>query len=287
MTGQNITLSAGSARLDLNPANGGSVQGWQTVCHGEAFSWLAQPVQPVFPLVPFASRIAQGRFQFAGRHIRLHANLPGEVHAIHGQGWQRAWQIVEQQDSIATLRYTHQADAWPWAYVAEQRFELSEQDLTLTLSVQNSSNEAMPAGIGLHPHFFRSPQVSLTAQAHACWHLDAALMPSHVTPPDAAVDLRSTLALRKPMDAVYGAWDGEARLYWPERRAGLHLRASECFRYLVVYAPAEADFVCVEPVSNLPDGFNRMQRGEPEHGVVILDPGARLCGEVTLSIVPD
>ena len=44
-----------------------------------------------FPLVPYANRIAHGRFTFDGAVIQLPVPARFAPHAIHGIGWQRAW----------------------------------------------------------------------------------------------------------------------------------------------------------------------------------------------------
>ena len=44
-----------------------------------------------FPLVPYANRIAQGRFAFDGADHQLPRNFGDHPHSIHGFGWQASW----------------------------------------------------------------------------------------------------------------------------------------------------------------------------------------------------
>src|SRR5205085_895702 len=117
-----------------------------------------------FPLVPFAGRIAEGQFDFAGRQIRLPPNLAGETDAIHGQGWRNPWQVAGHETSTAALVFDHPAGAWPWDYRAEQTFTLRPNALIQRLSVTNTSREPMPAGLGVHPYFPRDHETRLQAE---------------------------------------------------------------------------------------------------------------------------
>ena len=71
------------------------------------------------------------------------------------------------------------------------------------------------------------------------------------TEPHGALD---ELVAARERDHVFLGWQGACRLSWPQRQMGLSSNAE----YLVVYSPSDQPWFCVEPVTNLPDGFNRM-----------------------------
>ena len=73
----------------------------------------------------------------------------------------------------ARLEYRHPAGAWPWAYHATQRFTLTPSGLTVELSLSNQSAAPMPAGLGWHPYFPRTPRVTITADVRAMLLTDA------------------------------------------------------------------------------------------------------------------
>ena len=64
--------------------------------------------------------------------------------------------------------------------------------------------------------------------------------------------------------------------------------APECGARLVAFrvdgrdSPWDYPYVCVEPVTDANDGFNRAALDVPSHGVVVLEPGRRLAGTVTI-----
>jgi aldose 1-epimerase len=58
------------------------------------FTDVPQPGQlACFPLVPWSNRIAPSGFEYDGQRYVPTPNRPGEKVAIHGDGWQQAWDV--------------------------------------------------------------------------------------------------------------------------------------------------------------------------------------------------
>lgn len=228
-----------------------------------------------FPMVPFVNRIARGCFDFNGRTVRLPPNWSAESHPLHGQAWRAPWTVAAESASAATLTFEGGGDDWPWRYCCEQRFELAAGALSVELSIQNMSEESMPAMLGLHPYFPDASRAKLRARLPRVWRTDGNALPLEetATPPewrfDAARALR-TVAL----DHCLSGWDGTAKLSWPDRC--VTLRATHC-GHLHVYAPAGRDFFCVEPQSAAPGALGR---GD---ATVVL-PGERFA--ITVQLAP-
>ena len=93
-----------------------------------------------FPLVPYSNRIKQGKFTWQDKTIELVLNFPPETGTIHGHGWQAPWQVDRVAEHELVLSYYHDKDDWPFCYRAIQTFTLSEQGLTVSMSVENLSD---------------------------------------------------------------------------------------------------------------------------------------------------
>lgn len=139
-----IELCAGDLTLGLVPAMGGSVAYFRsgtldlmrplsTESHrrGDVFGVA------MFPMVPYANRIANNEFTFDGRLWRFTANNPPERLNLHGTGWQSAWVIKEWESASATLVLDHLASEEPYSYRAVQRFVLTEERLVVTMTLTN------------------------------------------------------------------------------------------------------------------------------------------------------
>jgi aldose 1-epimerase len=169
-----LVLQRDGARLALAPSRGGAVH---------EFKWRERDVlrptpagagdDPLdtscFPMVPYVNRVAHGRFEFAGRQIRLERNWDKDPHPLHGQGWRGSWEVVSHSDTRALLRFEGGANEWPWRYRSEQQFELQPDGLTIGLAVENLSEAPMPAMLGLHPYFADAEHARIEAELPRVW----------------------------------------------------------------------------------------------------------------------
>jgi aldose 1-epimerase len=288
-----VRLRSGDFALDLCPRRGGAIAAFRKGDRallrpaGKTFVRRGDPrLAACFPLVPFSNRIADGRFRFGGRIYRLDRNFPPEPHAIHGHGWQNPWEVAEASPSRAELTFRHAVSGTPFDYRARQVFVLRENGLEVALEVTNVGDGPMPAGIGLHPYFPRTEDVTLRARLDHVWLPDERKIPQQrVTLPAAWNFARGLRLAPLDLDHCFGGWDGRAELHWPETDLTLVIEAAPPFRHLVIYVPPGQDFFCIEPVSHVNDGFNLVERGVEGTGVRVLAPGETLGGTIRLRVV--
>lgn len=271
--------------LTVRPDLGGSIISWRDRDGVDLLRPAAAGAEDprdcaCYPLVAFSNRIAAGRFDYDGRAVRLPANMAGCPHAIHGQGWQRPWQVSARADDMITLSFDHPAGDWPWHYRARQRFILTPTGLRLRLAVENRSDRDMPAGLGLHP-FFPDPEgASLSLTVGAALRTDATLIPVGRAPDHPAVAAFAADAkLPAGLDTGFEGWRGRAEIRWPARGRGVRLRADPVFGHVVVFSPRDQGFFCVEPVSHCTDAVNLEGSAWGDTGLKRLAPGATLAGE--------
>jgi aldose 1-epimerase len=239
-----------------------------------------------FPLVPYANRIAGGRFSFRGREVRLPVLPRFAPHALHGDGWLQPWTVEALTSTRLALGlvWTGARDGvgWPWRYRAVQTLQLDADGLTVDLSLTNDDATDMPGGVGLHPYFVRADDARLTLAASGVWRTDATLIPEALVAPGEVVDFAGGAALAglPLVDHAYEGWGGEARLDGGGRT--LVLQADPGARRVQVYAPPGEPFVCVEPVSHRPDAVNA-PAGEAS-GLRVLAPGETMSLRMRVSL---
>lgn len=269
-----ITLERAGWTLTLRPDLGGSIArlivDGRDVLRPTADGETDILQVACFPLVPYANRIAEGRFTFEGRDVALPALPQFAPHALHGDGWLSAWEVLEQDEASARMAYRHAAGAWPWGYEAEQTFALTEAGLRVDLSVRNTSDAPMPAGLGLHPYFPVAADTRLTLAAASVWRAEGSLIPTAQVGTGEVLDWSQgrSVADAPFVDHCYAGWTGVARL---DSGAGATVvRASANAGWAHVYAPGE-DFCCVEPVTHRPNALHA-PAGEAS-GLKVLQPG--------------
>ncbi len=256
-----ITLRAGAFACEVEPALGGSLlsltQRGQDLLRQAPAGTTNVLEAACFPLVPFANRIAHGRFRFEGENIVLPPDPAALPHAHHGQGWRGAWQIARQTEDCATLVFAHAPGDWPWRYEATQTILLDETGISLTLELANRDHRVMPAGLGLHPFFPRGLETAIVTTAHRM----VTTGPDDIPDGEAAFEPgpRSLAALEGLDNLLLGGGDAIA---FEDGPGSVRLAASGPLAGWHCYVPLGKDFFCIEPVTHRPDSFRDQRSSE-------------------------
>ena len=255
-----MRLEAHGWSVALLPSLGGAID---YLRHGGRDVLRPTPPDPAdaletacFPLVPFANRIAHGRFEFAGRRYQLPLNFGDHPHNLHGLGWQAAWDVVTSGIDHVVLRHEHGGgDAWRWPYRAEQHLSLAPGAMVAQLSLTNLSEQAMPAGLGFHPYFPMNAATRLRFAADRMWQVDPTLLPTAPVAADHFADWAAGAAAAgdRLIDNSFDGWHGSSIVEQANGSCRLEAHGAPV---LHLYRPAGGAFFCIEPVSHLPDAIN-------------------------------
>ena len=296
-----ITLIAGDAKLLLCPAVGGAIGGWTRrgtpifrATPDEALAGTNSRLLSCFPLIPFSNRIAWGRFSFGGESFQLDMNFGDHPHTIHGNAWQRAWDVASQSADQAELVLDHDPAHdptvtgggchWPYRYSARLLYALQPDGLSVTITFINTDRRAQPVGLGLHPYQPRTPQTTIAFQATSVWHTGEDSLPDARLPVEGHWSFDPGHVIEgPPLDNCYAAWAGRAVVTRPEHGIQVTIAADDIFRHAVVYTPPGKPYFAVEPASNMTDAVNRMAN-VPDHGLRVLQPGDTLARQVRFTV---
>jgi len=301
---ETIELSAGSARVVIAPAIGGSIVAFQ--CDGEAIL-RPTPEKAVaegavrdcacFPLIPFSNRIADATLHWAGREYGLTRYRDAEPHALHGNGWQRAWSVTRRESSRLAVEFEHDASGarareWPFPYHARQRFALVADALAATLElgldIENTGGDAFPVGLGWHPYFGRDRETELGFAARSVWYTDPSRLPTRpgAVPPQWNFDPPRPIGATT-LDNCFAGWRPPATVQWPARKLTAKIAADRACDYLVVFVPSDKSegrsFFALEPVTHMTDAFNRASE-DRDTGTRVLAPGASFSCTMSISV---
>lgn len=252
-----IELHEGSAKCNVSAGDGGRVGGLTV----GATDLLIGPNPALlaagwgsYPMVPWAGRIRNGRFTFDAVEYQLPINF--ETHAIHGTGFERAWEVVDRDARSCVLQCQL---GWVLGGESEQVIELSGDSLTCTLTVR-AGDTPMPASIGWHPWFVKPHQVDLRFDRMYLRDDDYITDGRVVSPPPPP-----------PWDDCFAGPMTTPRLWIGNLEVSI---ASDCEYWVVYDMPAHA--ICVEPQTATPDAFNL-------GGAVRLEPGDELRRSMTIA----
>ena len=288
-----LTLAHGDARVQLAPHTGGAIVGFQWRDVHVLRSTAPDRAEAgdvrrhaCYPLVPYSNRIAHGRLTFRGVTHQLDLNFGDHPHSIHGVGWQRPWNVRAHDATSALLACEHRADgrpeepdtrAWPWPFRATQRFQLFGEEsptLRMQLTLENTGTESFPFGLGWHPFFPTNRDTVLAFRAEGVWETDETVLPVRHVAAGGTYSFDPPHAIgTTSLDNVYTGWTGEAEVRYARERRMTLMRGDTSCPYFVCYIPAHAQFIAIEPVTQMTDAFNRAERGETDTGTRVLAPG--------------
>ena len=297
-----LALQCGNLHAIVAPAVGGSLASFYSIQKksGVLRHWLRPAVNeergdcsPLamasFPLLPWANRIRDANFHFAGRAVHVKSRPFAGDHALHGLGWLHPWSVDSASDSHVSLHMRWAgAEDWPFEFTALQTYRLNSRGLSIDLALTNQGDGPMPADLGHHPYFphDRSGRgTRITAQVDGMWETDADVLPTVWNQHHPAVQaLNTEMNLREfVLDNNFTGFEGRAHVRWPDG-AGLTLRSTAPLRYFVVYSPRNEDFFCMEPVSNCTDWLN--QPGQrPGHSVADLGGHVLAAGQTLAATI--
>lgn len=227
-----------------------------------------------YPMAPWAGRLRDGRFTFAGTTHQLalnHTDEDGTRHAIHGTVFDAQWTVEAVGADAITLRCPLDAAVlWPFGGTARQTISVDHDRLTCELRVE-ADGDPFPASIGWHP-WFRKPD-RLTFEPDGMYERGDIGLPRATLVPPVAGPWDDCFVNHKPVTLHYDARERDARDRDARSAATAVTVTSDCDHWVVYDQPAHA--TCVEPQSGPPDALNVAP--------VLVTPGHPLARTMTIA----
>lgn len=238
--------------------------------------------QACFPMVPICNRMGNNQFSFRGETYYAAANSPEDSLYIHGDGWVSDWTLTHHSRQAATLEFQHKADMKaPFSYAAKQAVTLEGATLRIALSVTNKGPKALPFGMGLHPYFPRSSDMTVRFTSNGYWENDGANLPQTWTLPNGEMDFHHPRSLPdRFIDNCFAGWDGYAEIIWPKNDMALIIEADDIYQSCQIYAPQDQSFFCFEPMTHMANGLSR----NSYPGFKVLQPEETLSADVAFHV---
>jgi aldose 1-epimerase len=293
-TGPIVTLEDGPYALAVAPGFGARMASFRyagrDVLRPTPEAVLAEPAVygfAGFPLMPYSGPLFGPGFTFASVSYPLVRNVREEPTATHGEAWIAPFRILDRGEAALELEMIHEPTpgTFPFRFRGHVRYSLSEDGLSILLRITSRDHRPMPAGLGVHPYFPKHPGTRLRFAAVGVWPPDA---PEAVLlgcqPLIDGLDFGDGPDVSAMViDRLYEGWDGRAELIAGDGFRTV-IEAGGVLDKMQIYSAWDYPYVCVEPVSNANDGFNRMAAGVPSHGVRVLEPNRSIEGTVRIFV---
>ena len=276
-----VALAFADYRAEIAPSVGGAIVrlAWREIdllrkTPAEALAMRNVRQMASYPLVPYSNRIGHAAFRLGEAEYRLRPNFPGEPHAIHGVGWQRAWTVARSTGDSVVLALKHAADAdWPFRFEAEQRIALSEHGLEVSLRATSLDEQPMPVGLGFHPFFPIDTHTTLEATWTGMWEMGGDKLPTQLIAVPSHADYRPARKVFDwKIDHCFVGWPRKAVLRYAAHTVTLTATAGT--PKIVCFAPNDGrHFIALEPVSHINNAFQLAARGVKDTGMRLLGRG--------------
>ncbi len=241
-------------------------------------------------LLPWPNRIADGRYDFDGRHHQTALTEPARHNAIHGLVRWRNWTVREQAPDRTTLWLRlHPEEGYPFALDLEIEYRLGDDGLTVRTTGTNAGVSRLPYGAGQHPYLTVGAGVIdgalLRIPALLRLEADERLIPTGRLIPVKGtaydfLEVRPIGALQ--MDTAFASLlrdaDGRIRvlLQAPNGARQITLWMEPPYAYLMVFTGDALDAgrqrrsIAIEPMTCAPNAF------QSQDGLRTLEPGETL-----------
>ena len=241
----------------------------------------------MFPMLPYPFSIKGGEFVFWGIKRLVPKTHPGFPHPIHGDGWCSKWNVIQQDATSLKLSLIHDKEkdkGYPFSYEAFITYRLDGKKLDVEISLTNHAIMPMPCGLGLHPYFNKTSDVTLTFNSKNVWyHQNDPIDRPYKTPEDWSFKAGKKLG-SAVFDTCFGGFDGTAKITWPQDRISVDMECSEIFSHIALYAPSRRNFFCLEPATMTCDAFNIASRGIVGSGIQSIGKDETLTGSVSFKV---
>jgi len=239
-------------------------------------------------LMPWPSRIRDGRYTFAGQGHVLALTEPDRGNAIHGLVRWAIWSVLEQtEDTVTCGCRLRPQQGWEWSLDLSVTYALTATGLTVTPRARNVGTSAAPFGFGAHPYLSvgedRVDEVELGIPASALLRVDDRLLPLELAGVEGTDrDFRLPRRLGKlAIDTAFTNLVGDADGCWRVTLAHPHngrvvtlWADASSYQWLQVFtgdslpiASRRVSGIAVEPMTCPPDAFS--SGGD----LLVLEPG--------------
>jgi len=217
-------------------------------------------------LAPWANRLDGWHYRVGGVDVDL-AGLPlhTDENGLPMHGTMTAasgWEVVEQGAARLRARFDYGTRpdllrAFPFPHLMEIDAALADDELGIATTLRPTSDRTVPVAFGWHP-FLRLPagdrsgwRLRLPARDHLA--LDARGIPSGTSTPEPA---ETAPVGQRTFDDLYALGDDrELAIESGDHRLGV--RYDDGYPYAQVFAPPDADFVCLEPMTAITNSLGQ------------------------------
>ncbi|WP_179021767.1 aldose 1-epimerase [Winogradskyella forsetii] len=210
-------------------------------------------------LFPFANRIEDGQYRFNEEVFQLEINNKEENNALHGLVFNKPFRvqkkIIKKDSAKVILQYKSNGTevGFPFPYTIQLTYVFKQDNLDLSIEVENNGNKTFPFTIGWHPYFLSENLEDSSLDFESTKQLN--IGNRNIASGLFNVDKIETLKFgTKNFDDCWMLNKPLITLKTPKYH--LDIITSEPSSFLQVYTPPKPNVVAIEPTTGVSNSFN-------------------------------
>jgi aldose 1-epimerase len=209
-------------------------------------------------LFPFASRIENGKYTFKNTKFQLDCNEKG-LNALHGLVYNKKFEIVNKIESInyasVTIAYQEleESTGFPFKYNIQLIYTLTNDELSLSVTIKNTDVNPFPFTLGWHPYFFTDglSKSVLKFKSDKKIVFDENLITQKVIDEKTEKEFKIE---NKQLDDCFILNTDIVEFTTPNYQ--IEISTNQFENYLQLYTPKDLPLIAIEPMTGVSNSFN-------------------------------
>jgi aldose 1-epimerase len=209
-------------------------------------------------LFPFASRIENGKYTFNKTKFQLDCNEKG-LNALHGLVYNKKFEIVNTIKSSSyasvTIAYKELEESlgFPFKYNIHLTYTLTNDELSLSVTIKNTDVNPFPFTLGWHPYFLSHDlkNSSLSFKSDKKIVFDENLITNKIEAYKANAVFKVE---NNPLDDCFILNANTIGFKTPNYQ--LEISTNQKENYLQLYTPKDLPLIAIEPMTGVSNSFN-------------------------------
>ncbi|WP_242085666.1 aldose 1-epimerase [Aestuariivivens sediminis] len=210
-------------------------------------------------LFPFANRVKDGVYAYAGKNFQLDINQVEENNALHGLVYNKTFNLVDckttSDTAHITLEYieTTASKGFPYTFSIQLEYIFGIDSLDLGVHIKNTDQTAFPFTIGWHPYFISDNLYESSIQFNSTQKI--ILGERNIT--TGVAETRTNLPLLIKGQQLDDCWRlNSDEVLFRTPKYNLQFNASGTNNFLQIYTPPKNNAIAIEPTTGISDSFN-------------------------------
>jgi len=209
-------------------------------------------------LFPFVGRIAEGKYSYQNKEFQLNYNH-NSSNALHGLVYNKKFKVVKETKNLnfaSVIIHFKEIDknlGFPYKFNLQLTYTLFENEITLSIEIENTDSKTFPFTIGWHPYFLcdKLSKSALKFKSNQKIKFNENLITEKV------IDHKTKKHFKikdQQLDDCFILNSNTVAFLTPNYH--IEISSNQPENYLQLYTPKDLPLIAIEPMTRVSNSFN-------------------------------